>query len=178
MGAVHGKNQKSILLFSVVAQIANVNAHVSRHTVPRLAEFIVKRHEPGLVRRKVVQRSETNRLDLGLANGAKQVSHKGNGHDRTRHGANSVGAPLKKRAPCGNVFCRRWHLTGGVRHNSIPLAVDGFGSPRSQQCHDIRDILRRQWSEVLRPTLCAGVIRHAEIGPARDHETAQSLVTD
>ena len=74
VGAVHGEDQELILPLVVLAQVADINAHLSRHAVPRLAQRILERRQPGLVDWELARRSQADPVDPVLPQGPEQIA--------------------------------------------------------------------------------------------------------
>src|SRR5262249_25028621 len=73
VSAVHGENQEPILPPLVLAQVAHINAHLSSHPVPRLAQGILERRQSGLVDWKLARRPQADPMDPVLPQGPEEV---------------------------------------------------------------------------------------------------------
>src|SRR5262249_4893300 len=103
MGAVNGQDQelmgfRLVGLALVAPLVADEDAGVSHHAVPRLADWVVESHYARSVLRVVRDGSQRHPQTRRLAR-PEQVADEGDAHHRGRDSAKPVSQPTQERAP-------------------------------------------------------------------------------
>ena len=165
VGAVDGQDQERVRLrlvglLLVAALVADEDAGMGHHAVPRLADGVVEGHQARLAGREIRDAPHGQPSDRGLA-GPEEVADEGEAHRGRGDGAEPVSQPAQERAPPraglgAGPRAASWKpgpsLLPLVRPKSSLAAGRPALPPGRQQRHQVVDLRRGQRAEIVRPT--------------------------